>query len=116
MMQPALTVPKVAASGRTVHRRTLRRRRLAARWLAILLVAMAVVLLAPKMVRVLAGPAGGPPAEQVVVQAGDTLWTIAAARTGPSTDVRETVQRIRDFNRLAGSTIHPGQVLLVPAG
>lgn len=98
--------------------RTRRRRaasgRLALRWLGALLLALAVLLLAPRVVRVVAGPVGAPPAERWEVQPGDTLWAIASARTAPGTDVRETLQRIKEFNGLRGSTIHPGQVLLIP--
>ncbi|MEX2280798.1 MAG: LysM peptidoglycan-binding domain-containing protein [Acidimicrobiia bacterium] len=48
------------------------------------------------------------------VQAGDTIWNIAATVDGA--DVRETVATIRDLNGLSASTIHPGQILSVPAG
>ncbi|MEX2655335.1 MAG: LysM peptidoglycan-binding domain-containing protein [Acidimicrobiia bacterium] len=48
------------------------------------------------------------------VQAGDTIWNIAGTVEGA--DVRETVATIRDLNGLSGSTIHPGQILSVPAG
>jgi nucleoid-associated protein YgaU len=48
------------------------------------------------------------------VQAGDTIWNIAATVEGA--DVRETVATIRDLNGLSDSTIHPGQILSVPAG
>ncbi|MEX1043476.1 MAG: LysM peptidoglycan-binding domain-containing protein [Acidimicrobiia bacterium] len=48
------------------------------------------------------------------VEAGDTIWNIAATVDGA--DVRETVATIRDLNGLSGSTIHPGQILSVPAG
>lgn len=48
------------------------------------------------------------------VEAGDTIWDIAATVAG--TDVRETVATIRELNGLSGSTIYPGQILSVPAG
>jgi nucleoid-associated protein YgaU len=51
----------------------------------------------------------------VVVQPGDSLWTIAG-RTAPTTDPREVVSRIRDLNGLRSNLIQPGQVLLVPSG
>ncbi len=51
--------------------------------------------------------------EQVyVVQAGDTLWTIAASHYGG--DPREAVYRLEDRNRLAGSLVQPGQRLRLP--
>lgn len=54
--------------------------------------------------------------EEYVVEAGDTLWAIAARVTPHDEDVRETLSIVRDVNRIQGSTIHPGQVLLLPTG
>lgn len=53
---------------------------------------------------------------QYTVADGDTLWGIAATVTEAGEDVRETLVVVRDLNDLDGSTIHPGQVLLLPAG
>lgn len=50
------------------------------------------------------------------VESGDTLWSIAAAATDQSGDVRDTVAVMRQLNGLTDSTIHPGQVLHVPRG
>jgi nucleoid-associated protein YgaU len=55
--------------------------------------------------------AGGS-AESYRVQAGDTLWSIAASAYGG--DPREGVWKLREANHLAGSTITPGQVLRLP--
>ncbi len=49
----------------------------------------------------------------VVVQPGDTLWSIAAARY-PGDDVRIRVQDIEQANGLAGPTIEVGQSLKLP--
>lgn len=60
--------------------------------------------------------ASGAPAasrRSVVVQPGETLWQIAR-RAVPAADPRETVARIADLNDLDGSTVHPGQRLVVP--
>ena len=46
------------------------------------------------------------------VQAGDTLWSIAASSYRG--DPREGVWKLRDMNHLAGSAIAPGQVLRLP--
>ena len=51
------------------------------------------------------------PERRYVVQPYDTLWTIAA--TGYS-DPRKGVWEIRERNDLEGSTIVPGQVLVLP--
>lgn len=50
------------------------------------------------------------------VESGDTLWSIATGVTADGDDVRETLATVRDLNGLAGSTIHPGQVLTLPEG
>jgi hypothetical protein len=52
---------------------------------------------------------------QVVVQPGQTLWSIAAAAE-PSADPRLVIQQIAQVNALAGATIHAGQLLWVPTG
>ena len=50
----------------------------------------------------------------VVVQPGDTLWSIAAARY-PSDDVRVRVQDIERANGLHGPLIEAGETLHLPA-
>jgi LysM repeat protein len=78
------------------------------RWLlATLVVAAASVVLA----RAAAG--GTAPVERVVVQPGDTLWAIAAARY-PGDDPRERVDAIERLNGLSGPTIEAGETLLLP--
>lgn len=52
---------------------------------------------------------------RVVVQPGQTLWSIAM-RAAPSADPRAVVQRIMDVNGLRGTTIQPGRQLWVPHG
>jgi LysM repeat protein len=47
------------------------------------------------------------------VKSGDTLWSIAAAQ-GSGGDVRAAVYSIRTANHLTGSTIVPGQTLVLP--
>jgi nucleoid-associated protein YgaU len=49
----------------------------------------------------------------VVVEPGDTLWSIAES-VGGGADVRDVVDRIQELNRLEGSTLVPGQVLQLP--
>jgi nucleoid-associated protein YgaU len=46
------------------------------------------------------------------VRAGDTLWSIAAVTYRG--DTREGVWKLERRNGLADTTIHPGQVLILP--
>ena len=48
------------------------------------------------------------------VRPGDTLWSIAAAHYAG--DPREGIWKIERRNRLAGATIRPGELLVLPAG
>ena len=58
---------------------------------------------------------GGSPRPEgtVVVQPGDTLWSIAAAHY-PSDDVRDRVQDIERANGLSSPVIEVGQTLRLP--
>ena len=118
------------APSRLAQRATFRRRRLVA--LALVLVAVvAFVLLATAAVARFAGgapsAAGGPPptsaaassaagvealaAPTVVVQPGDTLWSIAA-EIAPDTDVRIIVDQLVEPQRLQPDRRRPGARLL----
>ena len=64
----------------------------------------------------------GPPASavyrsltSVVVQPGQSLWTIAT-QAAPTADPRSVIQEIIDINALGGTSIQPGQRLWVPRG
>jgi hypothetical protein len=55
--------------------------------------------------------AGGPE-QRYRVKPGDTLWSIAATQLAG--DPREGVWELRERNRLAGTLIRPGQLLVLP--
>ena len=55
-----------------------------------------------------------PPTRIVMVHEGDTLWSIAAARTADGQDVRDTMTRIERLNALASEIVYAGQRLRVP--
>ena len=62
----------------------------------------------------LAARGGGEPGyTTVVVQPGDTLWSIAAGRY-PGDDVRDRVQDIEQANGLPGPQIEAGETLRLP--
>ena len=72
-----------------------------------------VVLVAVLVWAVLARNTGaGPTPQRHTVQAGETLWSIAAARYGG--DPRAGVWKLQRANDLDDPTITPGQRLLVP--
>jgi nucleoid-associated protein YgaU len=85
-----------------------------ARLLAVAVVVSALLgLAAPRL-----GAVEQPRREPVrthVVQAGETLWSVAVRAAGRG-DVRRSIYQIQKLNRLGGATIFPGQRLILPAG
>lgn len=51
----------------------------------------------------------------VEVRSGETLWDLAE-RVAPHSPPQAVTERIRELNGMRGSTVHPGQPLLVPDG
>lgn len=54
--------------------------------------------------------------EEVVVMPGDTLWGIAEGRAVDGMTTSALVSWIEERNDLAGSTLAPGQRIVVPTG
>ncbi|MFD1676082.1 LysM peptidoglycan-binding domain-containing protein, partial [Alicyclobacillus fodiniaquatilis] len=52
--------------------------------------------------------------KQVVVQQGDTLWSIATINCPSVTDRQDEIQLIDDINNLKSAQVYPGEVILVP--
>jgi LysM repeat protein len=76
----------------------------------ILLIALAVTFLGWTLL--IRESAATGPTRTYVVQQGDTLWSIAAARYAG--DPREGVWKLQQRNDLAGATISPGERLVLP--
>jgi LysM repeat protein len=75
----------------------------------IVVLALAVAVL----VGYLARPSGGAgPESRYVVRPADTLWSIAARHYAG--DPREAIWKLQQRNHLAGTTLSPGQVLVLP--
>lgn len=110
---------RVRGAGRRPVRLTRR-----GRIVCVILLALAVtaVMFAVGVVPSMASPASSgtvsgtssDAAASVVVQPGDTLWSIAVA-AAPHADPRATVQKIIDRNGLRSAEIQAGQVLALPS-
>jgi hypothetical protein len=116
--RPALRVPQQVPSRRPgqvrAHRARMRLTRRARR-LAVVLALAAGVAVGSWLGPLLAGGgefrlAGG---SSVIVQSGDTVWSIATSLDGNG-DVRELVDEIQRLNDLDGAALVPGQVLELP--
>jgi LysM repeat protein len=78
------------------------------RWALVLVAALAVMLSLSRVAQ------GGEAAATVVVQPGDTLWTIAAERY-PGDDTRARIDQIERLNDLSSPVIVVGETLRLPA-
>ena len=120
---PVLSGPVVPAAGRAADAAASHRLRLTRRGRIVLAVLAVLVVcglfVAGASAAQASGPAsahGGPgAAERVVVQPGDTLWSIAQS-AAPNADARTLVQEILQANRLTTANITAGQRLWVPRG
>lgn len=50
----------------------------------------------------------------VIVQPGDTLWSIASAHTGSEGNIEATIDRITLVNHLGTTPLQPGERLRIP--
>jgi LysM domain len=78
------------------------------RWALVLVAALAVMLALSRVAQ------GGEAAATMVVQPGDTLWTIAAERY-PADDTRARIDEIERLNNLSSPVIVVGETLRLPA-
>ncbi len=56
----------------------------------------------------------GPALVSVMVEKGDSIWSIAVKYGDAGADPRKTVTSIRAVNHLTSALVFPGQVLVVP--
>ena len=121
---PVRQAPARAPGARTRPRTRLTRRGR----IVVSMLVMAVMLLVAALAwvagatRADATGSGGPPPSAVyrnlrpvIVQPGESLWTIAV-QAEPNADPRGVIQQIIDLNALGGASIQPGQRLWVPRG
>jgi LysM repeat protein len=81
--------------------------------LALLIVLVGSLTAAVALPSQAAAPAG--PARVVVVQPGDSLWTVAQ-RYRPGADPVRAMDELARANGLTGSTLQPGEELTLPTG
>src|SRR5512143_3796315 len=105
---PAALGPSAARSTRRRATHLTRRGRL-----VLTLLATCLVVVAFGAGRASATPAKPAALPTVVVQDGDTLWSIAACVAGRG-DIRETIERITALNGVAAQSLQPGQRLILP--
>lgn len=103
---------RVAARPTRTSLRLTRRGRIALVLMVTLLVVVAGITLGHGS-SLAAGPGDGPARHTVIVQTGETLWSLAA-RIAPHQDPRLIVANIQSLNHLAGAGVEPGQQLVVP--
>jgi Tfp pilus assembly protein FimV len=96
-------------------RRQLRRRRLAGLLrFAVFLLLIFIAVWAGVRVAHAGEDASVYTGHQYVVQAGDTLWDMAAREYGAGVDLRQAVWQIRQANSLKDVAVQPGQHVTLP--
>ncbi len=118
MFDQGLDTEQTFAHPGGMHRTYVRRRRTAAALaIAVVAAALVAVLMSPLAAgAVRRGEPSAPAAQQVVVvQAGDTLWSIAQ-RVRPGEDPRVVASVIASTNDVDAGSLTVGSSLVVPAG
>lgn len=94
--------------------RKYRNRRTACKWVMILMVA---VVLTAVLVTIGSsntfGSAEAMEVETVMVESGDSLWSIAS-QYAEGRDVREVVREIKAYNQMNNANLYPGMILEIP--
>ncbi|MBN9612252.1 MAG: LysM peptidoglycan-binding domain-containing protein [Actinobacteria bacterium] len=104
----------VTPHGKTRLRITRRGRIVLGTLITLLVVALLAVAATLGASRAIASnEAGGPDFGYVVVQPGDTLWSVAT-ELDPSSDPRDVISEIVRLNQLGGSDVQAGQAIAVP--
>lgn len=107
-----------ALASRTSVRHTAIVTRTRVRWARVLALLATTLLVLGLAGRALGGssrPDEDLPRPHVLIETGDTLWSIARARVGPEADPRPYIQRILELNNLPTASLEQGQLLLLPA-
>ena len=69
------------------------------------------VLVSPSLV---VGMQSEPEVVQVLVQRGDSVWSLAERHGRPGVDIRSSIYAIKDLNDLDSFVVFPGQTLQIP--
>ncbi|TKI55164.1 LysM peptidoglycan-binding domain-containing protein [Brevibacillus antibioticus] len=59
-------------------------------------------------------PMEEPQGLEVIVQTGDSLWSLAVRHSDQHIDVRDYIIEIKEANGLDSNRIYPGQTLIMP--
>jgi hypothetical protein len=55
-----------------------------------------------------------PVAKKIIVNSGDTLWDIASMHVSKGQNIRSYIDNIKKLNGLTSSSVHAGDVLILP--
>lgn len=50
----------------------------------------------------------------LIVEHGDTLWSIASSRISEGQDIRSYINKVKKLNQLTSTYLYEGQILLLP--